>query len=582
MAENPTISLIKTREGAITKLTGDGLTGLNWVTWPIRMMSLLALCEVEPYVHGEILQPSGDDDPVGHNNWKKNDNYAKHLITQNVAYEPLVHIQHGSSSHTAWHNLEAIYEDKSQETAVAVIRNLWHTTAKEGDNISKHLTTLKKYWEHLNLVDDSNFKISEVQFKIAIISTLPTSWDNFMRPYISIQKGNNSDPKIHATSQELIGVLKEDYVRRLRRSRRLEKPETVHQTFAPKPSLSSRLEDRCGQCGSRNHKTNDCWFLGQTKCSICERFGHKTEDCYSKKVRDNKRKRETKAGGSGNKKKWFSNKKKKEEANEGVEIEYDDDEHIVFTAQDGPSKISLEPSEEGFNFEDPNVSNSDEFDERLIYYNWLADSATTSHVCNRREAFTSFHPLTATNVTGVGNLVTKAEGRGTVELISWCNGHKYILQLENVLYIPNNRNNLISLGKWDQGGRRFTGGGGVLTLITKDGILVARGTKVGNNLYNMKVAIREPNTKPSKNTTVTPQTFLAAEPAQSWQTWHKRFGHTSYGRLQYMLDNDLAEGFSIDMRTQKPNCIACTELKQTVEPFGKLAERKTESGELKI
>ena len=53
-------------------------------------------------------------------------------------------------------------------------------------------------------------------------------------------------------------------------------------------------------------------------------------------------------------------------------------------------------------------------------------------------------------VTGVGNLKTKAKGRGIVELISWCNHHKYILQLENVLYIPTNRNNLISLGKWDQ------------------------------------------------------------------------------------------------------------------------------------
>jgi hypothetical protein len=100
MAENPTISLIKTCEGAITKLTGDGLTGLNWVTWRVCMMSLLALCKVELYVRGKIPQPSGDNDPVGHNNWKKNDNYAKHLITQNVADEPLVHIQHGSSSHT--------------------------------------------------------------------------------------------------------------------------------------------------------------------------------------------------------------------------------------------------------------------------------------------------------------------------------------------------------------------------------------------------------------------------------------------------------------------------------------------------
>jgi len=119
-----------------------------------------------------------------------------------------------------------------------------------------------------------------------------------------------------------------------------------------------------------------------------------------------------------------------------------------------------------------------------------------------------------------------------------------------------------------------------LTLITKDGTSVARGTKVGNNLYKMKVAICEPNTKPSKNRTVTPQTFLSAEPAQSWEIWHKRFGHMSYGRLQHMLDNNLVEGFSVDTRTQKLDCIACTKSKQTVEPFGKSAEWKTEPGEL--
>jgi len=172
--------------------------------------------------------------------------------------------------------------------------------------------------------------------------------------------------------------------------------------------------------------------------------------------------------------------KRREEANEGEEIdEQDDDEHIVFTTKESDN-ISFDPAEEGqvFNFDDPNVTNADEYDERLIFYDWLADSATTSHVCNRREAFTRFHPTSATTVTGVGNLETKAEGRGTVELTSWCNGHKYILQLEDVLYIPNNRNNLISLGKWDQRGRQFRGGGGVLTLITKDGTSVARGVDV--------------------------------------------------------------------------------------------------------
>ena len=92
----------------------------------------------------------------------------------------------------------------------------------------------------------------------------------------------------------------------------------------------------------------------------------------------------------GGKKKKPFNKKKKEEANEGEErVDEEDDEHIVFTIQNSKSsKITFDSSEEV--------------------------QATTSHVCNRCEAFTMFHPLTATTVTGVGNLETKAEGWGTV------------------------------------------------------------------------------------------------------------------------------------------------------------------------
>ena len=228
----------------------------------------------------------------------------------------------------------------------------------------------------------------------------------------------------------------------MRRNRQLEKQETVHQACALKPSLVSRIYDaeHCGLvCGSWNHKTKDCRFLGQPKCSICKRFSHKTKDCYLRKVKELKCKQEANADRSGGKKKRFGDKRKREEANKGEVIDDNNDEHIVFTTQEaGSSKITFNPSEEGINFDDPDVSISDEYDEHLIFYNWLADSATTLHVCNRCEAFTSFHPLTATTVTGVGNLVMKAKGQDTVELTSWCNGHKYILQLENVLYIPNN------------------------------------------------------------------------------------------------------------------------------------------------
>ena len=463
---NISIPVIKTREGAITKVTGDGLTGPNWVSWQVRMKSLLALCEVEPYVRGEINQPNMEDDPTGHNNWKKNDNYAKHLITQNVSDEAIIHIQYGSTSHVAWKNLEAIYEDKSQETAVAVIRNLWHTTAEEDDDINEHLTNMKKYWERLNLVEDERFRIAEVQFKIAIVSSLPSSWDNFTQPYISIGKDESSDPKLRMTSQELIGVLKEEYVRRQRRAGKLQKDDMVNQVTPGKPSLLGRMNTNtqpCDTCGLHNHVTRDCKFKGQPKCGICNRFGHTSDECYSRKAKALKRKRE-KNDGKGKGKK----KKKNEQMNVGEEDDDEEEEHVTCFLQDY-SDIPLDESEIGqsFNLDKCDVL-TNEYNPPLIYYDWLGDSATTSHVCNQREAFKTFHPLTTT-VSGVGNAKIRAKGKGTVELRSSYKGQKYIIELKDVLYIPTNRNNLISLGKWDKAGGTYKGGQGELILIANNG-----------------------------------------------------------------------------------------------------------------
>ena len=46
-----------------------------------------------------------------------------------------------------------------------------------------------------------------------------------------------------------------------------------------------------------------------------------------------------------------------------------------------------------YNYDGYNSANLNKVDERLIYYDWLADTATSSHVSNCLEAFTSFKPL---------------------------------------------------------------------------------------------------------------------------------------------------------------------------------------------
>jgi hypothetical protein len=266
---------------------------------------------------------------------------------------------------------------------------------------------------------------------------------------------------------------------------------------------------------------------------------HGSDECYSRKAKDLKRKR-GEGDGKGKKK-----KKKKEETNQGEEVD-DEEEHIAFCLNESSDTIPLDESEVGqaFNFDESNVFNSSEYSPPLIYYEWLGDSATTSHVSNRREAFTTFQPLPGITVSGVGDIKTEARGRGTVELKSTYNSRDYILKLKNVLYILTNRNNLISLGKWDKAGGYYKGGGGALTLITKDGTPVTRGTQIENHLYKMEVAINKPNATFANE--VNPQSFVINEPAQNWETWHKRFGHIGYSGLRYMLDKNLVNGFNVN------------------------------------
>jgi hypothetical protein len=98
--------------------------------------------------------------------------------------------------------------------------------------------------------------------------------------------------------------------------------------------------------------------------------------------------------------------------------------------------ITFQANEEQYNFDTFDASNTDANDEQLIYYDWLVDMATTSHVTHQRDAFIDYTPMGNTFITGVGRKEALISGRGTVELKSTCNGTDYILCLEHVLHVP--------------------------------------------------------------------------------------------------------------------------------------------------
>jgi len=130
------------------------------------------------------------------------------------------------------------------------------------------------------MMNDADFHISDNQFKTIIALSLPESWDAFTEPYIGRRIGViETDPKKQTSSQEFIGILKEEYIKRKNRNG----TSTTHTLFAntnrAKPSLKShfRSPDKpkqqkttgkyCQNCKQATHDTPDCKWLGQPKCT---------------------------------------------------------------------------------------------------------------------------------------------------------------------------------------------------------------------------------------------------------------------------------------------------------------------------
>jgi gag-polypeptide of LTR copia-type len=447
----PHIQRIQARESPTSVKLTELLDESNWTSWRDRIVLALRYYKLDTYLQGAPVRP---DDPTEADNWDHNDDFTKLVIMNNIASSEVTHVGRCKTANEMWKSLELIHESKGHTTIIAVIRNLFHTIAAEGANISEHLTKMKQYWERINMIGDEDFRITDRFFKVIISSSLPLSWDAFTESYVGGRKGAvETDERKLMKSQEFIGILKEEYQRREDRTKQSESTSQVIQ----KSNLAKRIGNRSGQstsraaqntpragdatqscthCGKNNHTTDNCIFLGKTKCSICGKFSHATKNCWSRPKKRTGDDASTSAG----------KKPKTEETHATVEDVTDvgaeepkpkaavqaaqkpavqatqkavektatatakkTNEFIVYAMAENDKSVKfIEPEDiekeiggsgksaakgdvaENVLEDDEEivtVYNSNGTNEMLLWYDWLADSATISHVANRREVF---------------------------------------------------------------------------------------------------------------------------------------------------------------------------------------------------
>jgi transposase InsO family protein len=555
--KKPTVELIRFKDYAsVAKIPErEHLTNDNWYNWKERMNRVCNTCGIMGYLTGSRKRPDKTVDREGSRNWLMNDNWVQQVIMNNVSDSQMNHIRSKRTAHEMFIALHSTHENKANQSVNQIITILNNTKASEADDIPDHLDVLKTYRDRLNNFQNSEFHVSDGHFKAIVSASLPDSWQSFVEPYGgNVDNKDDPDPKRSLPADNFIGLIREQFrIRRMRKNGL--NGETYMGKMGKKP-LKDRIERKkttegpyCDFCKKSGHIEANCKKKGKIKCYNCGKYGHYARDCKSTK----KGARDKDKGGGGS-----SSKDTTETANVMAEVAF----------------VGAEDEGEYYNFDD-NVFATENDDERLIYYDWMADNATSSHVSNRRGDFITYEPLHDVSVTGVGGRVTEIHGRGTVKLIAVCNGVSNLLTLKDVLHIPNQPHNLISLGRWNRAGGRYAAEGSRLILTSKDGMDMAEGKMTSNNLSKMNVRVYKADA-----TVKASETFVAAEPSISWETWHRRYGHVGYSGLQKILDGGLVDGFNVDRNSPKTDCIPCTEAKQHVEPFPKSTDRKTEPGEL--
>jgi hypothetical protein len=165
-------------------------------------------------------------------------------------------------------------------------------------------------------------------------------------------------------------------------------------------------------------------------------------------------------------------------------------------------------------------------------YDWLADTESTNHISNWHEIFSLYKPTPKATIHSVSGKIIQIAGCGTVILITQYGTQKHTLCLEKVNYIPSNKYNIFALSRWDSQGQRYQVSNSKLTLYDCYNVSVLKRHKITLHIYKFRLSpINAPLLTNNKV-----YTFFCNKSKQTWETWHKHFGHVSYKGLKKLHD----------------------------------------------
>ena len=138
--------------------------------------------------------------------WAEGDAKAQTRIELMISDAEMIHISGTTTVQEMWDQLTMVKESKGRLGVLVTCHALYRISVDEEIDLVEHISKLRKLQEELHLMETM---VSDADFVMILITSLPESWDNYASLYLGAS-GNKPTLKSH----KLIAILIEEYRRR--------------------------------------------------------------------------------------------------------------------------------------------------------------------------------------------------------------------------------------------------------------------------------------------------------------------------------------------------------------------------------
>ena len=191
---------------------------------------------------------------------------------------------------------------------------------------------------------------------------------------------------------------------------------------------------------------------------------------------------------------------------------------------------------------------------------WCLDSGCTSHLCKDPDLFTNSRQIDG-GVKLASDATALVTAKGDVQM-SFSNGKRNKeVTLQNTLYVPTLRTNLVSVAKIVDRNHQVLFTGDRAYIQDASGNVKIMADRVGDLFY-----LREGQNKACAVSTDAPN---------DTKEWHRKLGHLNWRDILSMLRNDAVSGMNFRDNDVLPACDTCAANKLSSLPFPKRGKRTT-------